>query len=443
MISNYFMNINNRKKYWERKQEELKLLSEYSGNDYESAMKIDGIGKIVESKKIIKSKILSNFFCNNLNLSESNDTEKKQYSLNYLGSEEDKLTLNYNYQRFDLKLKLNNVNLLTYDLEDVSNLLSKEFFLSSGMSAISVTLAALQKIVTNDTSLLMHKDSYFETIKYIKNYCQSLRLIDLNENTSFDNNVLYIDSISANNPFSTLRSKSFSNLLAVILDTTCYEVGSDFIKDIVSKCILEQVPCIMLRSHIKLDSFALEYSRLGSIVFALAPQLKSSSIAFIKNLIFHITSLIAMTGTNFSPHALFPLACSKQLKLLNKMRISCIRHNNRYAVQQIQKSLKKSTTWQIQDYHHDLFFTIKISHDCPKILQEYINKYKFFLEEAGLYVRNAPSFGFDYIALDTFIDMMSGDQVIRVSLPDYCDEDIENFVKVTTSWIKKYETFQP
>ncbi|MBD2607451.1 hypothetical protein H6G81_23715 [Scytonema hofmannii FACHB-248] len=434
-------NANNKKKYWERKKEELEILSEYSGYSYE--INIDSIEKIIESKNMLKSKLLGNFFSSNLTLSESNYTEKKQYHLTDLYSQEPGLTLQYKYQRFDLRLKQNNFHLLTYDLEDLPNALSTGFFVSSGMSAISVTLSALQKIVPSDTSLLMCKDSYFETTKYIQNYCQDLRVINFSENTSFNNNLLYLDSISAENQFAAFRSTSFSDLLAVILDSTCYEAGSDFIKDLVSKCLTEQVPCILLRSHTKLDSLALEYSRLGSIVFVLPPQLKSSSINFIKALIFHITSLIAMTGTNFSPHALFPLAHSKQLKLLNKKRIFWIRYNNRYALQQIQKDLNQNSDWRIQDYHHDLFFTIKIPHGSPQKLEKYTNEYKALLEESGLYVKNAPSFGFDFIALDTFIHMISAERVIRVALPDYCDEDIQTFVKVTSCWIKKYENSQP
>lgn len=430
------MKNNSKSDYWIRKKQEIKFLANNCNYILDDDKFYNSVEQIVQEKLKIKSKMLANFFIDNWKISESNWMNFEHYSAQNMATNYQLATLRYSYQRFNLRLENNDFYSHIYGISNLIPYFSRIFFVSSGMSAISITLSALQKITSGyPLKLLLSKDSYFETIKYIDDYCPNLKAIESNGENLLRDSILYLDSISAKNQFSSFRSQSFSNLLAVLFDSTCYETDSSFVKAIVSKCLDEQTCCILLRSHIKLDCLALEYARLGSIVFILPTLLKRSALEFHKSLLFQITDLIAKTGTNFAPHALFPLSNLKEFYTLNKTRLFWLRQNNYHAARQIKKKMEANSYFQVREYHHGLFFTIETPAKSLQELKKYIQTYQILLEESGIYVKLAPSFGFDFISLDNYIDMISKQLVIRVAVSDYCKEDIQKFIKVTFSWL--------
>lgn len=421
--------------YFLRKNKEISFLSKaVDGNCLENICYIS-VEEIVQEKMRIKSKMLSNFFDKNWKMSESNWLERENYCLDsdFIGSSD--MQLSYNYQRFDLKMEGSANNCQSYDSTSLPPHRSKVLFVSSGMSSISVMFSALHKTLYKQrSSLVISQDSYFETIKYVERYCPGISRISLDNNILLRNNVLYLDSISVRNHFFYLRSHDFSELMLVLIDSTCYENDSVMIKKILCKCIRENVVCIMLRSHIKLDCLGLEYARLGSITFIIPPLLTRIKIDVCKSLIIQTSDLIAKTGTIFSPHAIFPLNNSEEFKILNKERVNLIRKNNCYAAKQV--LLKSDAKFNIQRYHHGLFFTIETNTQSPSELSKQVNAYRERLNLRGIYAKIAPSFGFDFISLTNYIDMMSKRPVIRVATSDYCRDDINIFVDITIEWMK-------
>ena len=215
---NQNMQNNSRNDYWLRKNEEIKFLADNCNYKISKDICFDSVEKIVQEKLKIKNKMLADFFQKNWSISESNWMNLEHLPVQRITKDYPITNLGYSYQRFNLRFKENEVYSQIYDLTSLIPHFIKGFFVASGMSAISTTFSALQKIsFGRSLSVLLSKDSYFETIKYVHDYCPNIKIIESNGEELSRNNILYLDSISPKNQFSSLSSQSFSNLLTVIL----------------------------------------------------------------------------------------------------------------------------------------------------------------------------------------------------------------------------------
>lgn len=303
---------------------------------------------------------------------------------------------NYNYQRFDANLSYDNFEEIFYNLKDID---SKTIFTNCGMSSIFALLFNLSKM--GKFKIKYEKDSYFETQKLIKKLHLNL-----------GRKITYLDTISDNFAFEYPGKNGM-----VIIDTTCYH--SHKFKSLIETIINNNNLCILVRSHVKLDMLGLETTFLGSITFLIPKKITVRKFNMVKNLIKNIIDFCGNVGLFATETNIFPILNDKAFIELNKERINRISKNNLYFYKKIKKYAN------IVLHRHNLFSTIVVDNcDVTKIIE-------FLKSEAekskGLFFYSG-SFGFDYIAVDTYIDLNNDKNTIRISIGDVDKKIIDRFI---------------
>lgn len=308
----------------------------------------------------------------------------------------DNATFTYNYQRYDSTLEYKDFEKNFYNIDKIN---SKTIFTNCGMSSIFAVLFSLFN--SGKYNIIYEKDTYFETQKIIKE-------LKLNKGKK----VFYLDTISNNfslNP--NLKNK------IIIIDTTCYHSHS--FKKMICQLLKNNNFLILVRSHVKLDMLGMEYSYLGSIVFCVPEKINNRKFKCYKKIIQNTMNCCGNIGLLANQDNIFPLLCNSELVELNKERITRIKNNNRYFYN-CNKKLKNLFL-----HSHELFLTV--------ILEEYkvgdiINMIKKYAEDSnGLFYYSA-SFGFDYIAMDTYFDLNTNKNTIRISIGDVDKETLDKFI---------------
>ena len=332
--------------------------------------------------KLLKEKYIHNYPLTNIN-------KKNNMS--------DIYNFNYNYQRFDASLTYNNFEEIFYNIKGIH---SKTIFTNCGMSSIFAVLFNLSKVGKYKISL--EKDSYFETQQLLKKL-----------NLSFGKKITYLDTISDSFTFDCNDKNGI-----VIIDTTCYHPHK--FKNLIKKIIENKNLCILLRSHVKLDMLGLETTFLGSITFFISPKTTSRRFNKIKKIIKNISEFCGNTGILATENNIFPLLNDKDFIELNKKRVERIIKNNIYFYNKIK------TKGNITLHKHNLFSTIIVNNCEVKDLIEFLKKEAE--KTNGLFFYSG-SFGFDYIAVDTYIDLNNNKNTIRISIGDVDKYTIDTFIK--------------
>lgn len=344
------------------------------------------LNKKISSKKNI-NKLLKEKYIHNYPLTNINKTNNTTDIYNF----------NYNYQRFDSSLTYNDFEKTFYNIKGIS---SKTIFTNCGMSSIFAVLFNLSKI--GNYKITLAKDSYFETQQLLKKL-----------NLNFGKKVTYLDTISDEFTFDCNDKNRI-----VIIDTTCYHPHK--FKNLIEKIIQNNNLCILLRSHVKLDMLGLETTFLGSITFFIPNKISKMRFTKTKKLIKNVIDFCGNTGIIATESNIFPILNDKTIIELNKKRIQRITDNNNYFYNKIKQKRN------IVLHQHNLFSTI-IVNDCD--VQKLITFLKKESEKSkGLFFYSG-SFGFDYIAVDTYIDLNNNKNTIRISIGDVDKQTIDEFIK--------------
>jgi hypothetical protein len=382
--------------YWQRKQEELELLFGAIG---EPARRVPNVEALIATKQELRSKMLARFFALHPKLTESNLWHAE------IGR------LRWKYLRFDQRIFVPVEQLYPGLQERVAFAI----YAASGMSAISAALASLDEI---GRPIGFPIDGYFETLRVagrLKN-----RLIEQPAP------IVYLDSICRD-------ARSFDEAEIVVCDTTCWDCESPRITALVDRCREERIPCILLRSHLKLDCLALEYGRLGSMVVVLPDHPDRSQVAFAKKLRAGFLDRLTLWGAQAAPEAIFPLA--EAARALDRIRIETIVRNHLGSGEKL-RELCAPTGVEVR--HHGCFFILRPLLDRVSDGERYLERLVSALAEAGLFARELPSFGYDLIGV-TLLRAPDRTSSIRVALPDFSDGDREKAIEIigreASSWL--------
>lgn len=410
--------------YWERKHEELALLRGALGEPTGGA--VSSVAQLVEEKLRLRARMVARFIERHPFLTESNLSGVRTLPL-------DGALLDYGYQRYDLKVKKKPFASWIYPGIDSPNLCSLGLWAASGMSALFALLLALDRRAAAGHPLYLAPDTYFETVQIVENQLRFLRAEMRLPEKLARHGILLLDSISRRDPWPQVGARSLASLAAVIVDTTCYDVAAPEIAQAVERCRSEDVPCILVRSHMKIDSLGLEYGRLGSIVVVLPRPSDGRRTAFVRLIAGRAQDLLVKTGAVFMPHAYFPLASDAIFRRLSQRRNAIMRRNNLRAAASLGETVHEHSATRIRDYHHGLFFFLQPLVDDWS--SPFAHRLRGLLVAAGLDTRVAPSFAYDFIA----ITRLRGQQYasaggLRLSLPDYPEEQIDRLVEVLTPW---------
>ena len=318
-----------------------------------------------------------------------------------------KISFRYSYARFDSYI--NYSDFLT-DFYYINNkkYKTKLFFTNSGMSAITSLLMALKQICKDYQFLFPDKDVYFETYDFYNKY--------IKENTCGERKIVYIDTIAK--LFDADKYLNFLNvnndIFAIIIDTTCF-MPSD-LKKFISNILEKNIFCILIRSHTKLDMLGAELSSLGSLLYLIPNDIGDNEFEIIKKIIAESYYVLGKFGSLCLPENFPEIIFDKIFKKINEQRIKRIEKNNYSLFTYLKDSINRGRV--ILPAHKKFVLYIidnNIScNDQNEIIEKKIKK--LVNNDCQLY--SACSFGFDYIALDSYYDINEKNYVIRISMND-------------------------
>lgn len=394
------------KDYLKRKSNEILLLNKYLGKN--ELCNYKGIKEILK----VKEKIIIEL---------RNMNNKKYYhcltNFDQRSFKSKKFQYNYTYERFNGFISIFNFANDFYGIDKKYK--TNTYFTNCGMSAIASVLSSV--ISSNGSNVdMMYEETYFETIKYISM---------LNDN-GVEANVLYIDTIASNFSFNVDESiiKDYS---LIIIDTTCYS-GYMF-KAMIEKILSYNIPCILIRSHTKLDLLATEYSHIGSISFIRPNTFKCDFGEMFNSIENDCKHLIGVYGACLPPERFPDFMLNKNIIRLNNIRLEKVSCNTEEFVKHL-----KTSGFNVELPSHKQFCLIYLGNlncDLDKLKLKII---KFCKEDfKGVPVYHAVSFGFDYIALDCYRNFIDQTFKIRVCLNDLPYDYIEIFEEKFIEFLKK------
>ena len=397
------------------------MISEYKKNEINYLKKNFNISfspkvSLEQYIEIKRNELLSFQEKNKLNITNKDGKKDKTIFIN------PKISFCYSYARFDSYI---NYSDFLNDFYCINNkkYKTKLFFTNSGMSAITSLLMALKKICKNYQFLFPDKDIYFETYDFYNKY--------IKENVDGEKNIVYIDTISK--LFDVDKYLNFLNvsddIFAVIIDTTCL-MPSDLKKFILN--ILEKnIFCILIRSHTKLDMLGAELSSLGSLLYLIPSGIGDKEFETIRKIIAESYYLLGKFGSLCLPENFPEIIFEKGFKKINEQRIKRIEKNNYSLFNYLNNNIDRGKV--VLPVHKKFVLYIINNGVLMKNQNEIIDKKIKELVNNEYQLYSACSFGFDYIALDSYYDITEDNYVMRISMNDSIVE--ENILKKIKEFI--------
>ena len=345
----------------------------------------------------------------------------------------------YDYQRADLDVR--GPSFYQFDHSAVEN---ETIYTSSGMAAISALLLACARLLS-EADVLVLPGAYGETLELIESYARQLRLVPLasspGEIASRADGVriLLFDSCMPAAAFEATLNCARPRLDLVIFDTTCFSSGSGRIRRVLSWARRWQIPIVLVRSHTKLDSLGMEYGRLGSAVFvACEKRVATAKQERLEGLASEMRNAVRLFGGAALPSHFPPFVGTKTYRALTDKRVAAILRNGRRTARQFAGALAGSSAEL--HFSHGLYVTL-----APKrMLDEKETKRMAAdlcrdLSKAGLPLRHAGSFGFDFGAAEWFRDTIRNRYVVRIAVPDLPTPLWDQVAQAVVQWWSVHE----
>ena len=329
-----------------------------------------------------------------------------------------KFSFEYTYSRFDSYINYETFGEEFYNL-NLKNYRKKCFFTNSGMSAIASMLLSLKKSNLDFNYIFPLNDIYFETYDFYKKYIFT--------NSSKNGlEIIYFDTICKRFDKNLIKNEinNIKRAFCVIIDTTCY-LG-DELNNIIEYVLRENKLCILIRSHTKLDMLGSEVNSMGSILYLLPKKNRKEIYDIYIKIIKENFYLLGKFGSLLLPNNFPTYIFDSDFKKINAKRVSRIRNNNNKLYLYLLKTLKKGKII-LPNHKMFLIYMLEISDSEIDNQQEMIqSKIKTFIEFNNMYnIFNAGSFGFDYIAIDSYYDININNYILRISMNDSKDNSEE------------------
>ncbi len=323
----------------------------------------------------------------------------------------------YDYQRADLDVHGPSFYMLKEGAEEA-------IYTSSGMAAISALLLATSRVIET-ADILVLPGSYGETLELIDSHARHLRIITLQQSLpetivrrSSPFRILLLNSSAPASAFEATLRCTRADIDLLIFDTTCFSNGSGRIRRVLTCARRWGVPVVMVRSHNKLDSLGAEYGRLGSVVFVDWPtHVSAGGRSGIGELPLETRNAVRLFGSAALP-AHFPpyIGIARYRELTNK-RIAAILRNSRRAGRYFAAALPDLTAEL--HFEHGLYVTLDGGSPLDEAAaRQAAAAMSHDLGEAGLPIRHAGSFGFDFAAAEWFHNVTTGRYSVRIAVAD-------------------------
>ena len=319
-------------------------------------------------------------------------------------------TLSYGYQRADLDVRGPPI----YPVLEADGYAVETHYACAGMGAAAALFTALGQAY-DDLEVHLSRDGYGETRELLDRMRPRVRVAPWRLRralpASSGARVLLVDSVTPAIPRSDDPMPRDTALVA--FDTTCFWRSSGRIARVVRWARRNDVPVALFRSHNKLDSFGIEYGRLGSIVLSWR---RRSGAARMRDVVRETRDAIRLLGVAAIPAHLPPFADEGAYAVASARRTAELIRNARRLHRRLRRSaLAPGVTL----YAHGLYLTIapaaelRIS-DARRAAAALCEA----LTAQGLPARHAGSFGFDFISVEWFTHARTGKNVLRIAPGD-------------------------
>jgi hypothetical protein len=410
--------------YLARKHEELDLLNRFLKNPM-SIRPPASVHEVIEQKFHLAARLKAEHALQDWALTE---TDWAHSGRPHSGPFEFK----YDYQRADLEVRGPSF----YSMENGAD--GGVVYAASGMAAISALLMASASVFP-EADIFVGANSYAETIEFIDSYAKHLRRVEMDRSVDAVDpgrpraRILLIDSCTPAFTFETTIRSARGCFDLIVFDTTCFAGGSGWIRRVL-RCARTSVPVVMVRSHNKLDSLGVEYGRLGSAVFvdSTAP-IDVAKPRFLPLLLDEMRRSLRLFGGAALPAHFPPYVGGRGYRALTDKRVARMLQNSRGTAHLFSEQLP-GLTGELH-YAHGLYVTLATAepideNETRKITEEMCSD----LGRAGLPLRHAGSFGFDFGAAEWCHDRLRDRYVVRLAVPDLPGSVWQNVATSVAAW---------
>ncbi|NOJ41317.1 hypothetical protein [Bradyrhizobium australiense] len=423
--------------YLDRKYEEITLLNDFLGTPL-ALRRPTSVAEVIEHKFHIAAALKADHALHDWALTETAWAHPGRLRAG-------PFEFSYDYQRADLEVR--GPSFYQFDHSTSAN---QTIYTSSGMAAISALLLAFARLVS-EADILALPSAYGETLELIENHARQFHLVPLKSSPdevapgAGQPRILLFDSCTPAAAFEATLHCARPRLDLVIFDTTCFSTGSGRIRRVVNWARRWEVPIALVRSHTKLDSLGVEYGRLGSAVFvACEKHVASAKQERLEDLASEMRNAVRLFGGAAVPAHFPPYVGTKAYRALTDRRMAAILRNSRRTARCFASGLAGSSAEL--HFAHGLYVTL-----APKrVLDEKQTKQMAAdlcddLRRAGLPLRHAGSFGFDFGAAEWFRDTARNRHVVRIAVPDLPTPLWDRVAGAVAEWWSAHEEekFQP
>jgi hypothetical protein len=296
-----------------------------------------------------------------------------------------------------------------------------------------------------EADVLVLPGSYGETLELIESYARQLHLVRLKnspgEVTSRADRVriLLFDSCTPAVAFEATLHCARPQLDLVIFDTTGFSSGSGRIRRVLGWARRWQIPIVLVRSHTKLDSLGMEYGRLGSAVFvACDKRVAKAKQERLEDLAREMRNAVRLFGGAALPAHFPPFVGTEAYRSLTDRRVAAILRNSRRTARHFASALAGSSAEL--HFAHGLYVTLAPNRTLDeKETKQVAADLCDDLRKAGLPLRHAGSFGFDFGAAEWFRDTTRNRYVVRIAVPDLPTPLWDQVAQAVIQWWSVHE----
>lgn len=341
----------------------------------------------------------------------------------------------YDYQRADLDVRGPSFYELNGTQETV--------YTGSGMAAIAALLFALARLIDH-ADVVLPPGSYGETQELIEGYARHLTLTTrdrpLAETSALGSlcRIMWIDSSSPDSSFEAEIRRGNPPFDLVIFDTTCLCASSGRVRRMAEWAERENLPLVLVRSHTKLDSLGAEYGRLGSAVFICDKSGCWAPKSRFENLPSEMRNALRLFGGAPLPAHFPPYVGTTAYRELTRKRMAAIIRNSRRSSRYLATSLPGLTA-ELR-FSHGLYVTLQGGRPLSEsTARKAAAAMSDDLGRAGLPIRHAGSFGFDFAATEWFREPATGRYFVRISVPDLHTALWDDLTRAIAKWWMAHE----
>jgi hypothetical protein len=282
--------------------------------------------------------------------------------------------------------------------------------------------------------------SYGETIELIESHARHLRLVPLKHSPGEIASghgrprLLLLDSCAPAAAFEATLHCARPQVDLVIFDTTCFSGSSGRIRRVLGWARRWELPIVLVRSHTKLDSLGLEYGRLGSAVFLRSDKTSGpAKQEWMKQLAFETRKAVRLFGGAALPAHFPPYVGTRDYWSLTDKRVAAMLRNSRRTARYF-ASIPAGSSAELH-FAHGLYLTL-----APKRMLDEQQTRQIAadlcddLSKAGLPLRHAGSFGFDFGAAEWFHDKIRDRYVVRIAVPDLPTSLWDQVAQAVAQW---------